>query len=122
MRIGDVDASTAGACPSGWTLITTPSQPTNPAIPACQANSSGCNATLFIVHEAEANYSKVCGKVTKGLTNSFLAFATATFTSIDDPYVDGISITSGTPRKHIWTYATDKLMTLIWLTTVHVLL
>ena len=25
--------------------------------------------------------------------------------SIDGPYVDGISITFGTPRKHIWTYA-----------------
>jgi len=24
---------------------------------------------------------------------------------IDDAYVDGVSITYGTPRKHIWTYA-----------------
>ena len=34
MRIADVDTSTAGTCPSGWTLTTTPSQPPNPAIPA----------------------------------------------------------------------------------------
>lgn len=109
MRIADVDASTAGACPSGWTFMTTPSQPPNPAIPTCRASISGCSATVFTVHET--NYSKVCGKVRgyqKGLTDSFLAFATATFTSIDDPYVDGISITSGTPRKHIWTYATGQ--------------
>ena len=37
----------------------------------------------------------------KGRTNAFLATAY----SIDGPYVDGVSITYGTPRKHIWTYA-----------------
>ena len=106
MRIADVDTSTGSACPSGWSATTTPSQPPNHV---CQASSTGCSAAVFTVNEA--NYSRICGRVRgyqKGLTDSFLGFATATFTGIDDPYVDGISITSGTPRKHIWTYAAGQ--------------
>ena len=40
----------------------------------------------------------------KGSTDGFRAFAYSS-KSIDGSYVDGVSITYGSPRKHIWTYA-----------------
>ena len=39
----------------------------------------------------------------KRSTNAFLTFSGKTL--IDEPYVDGISITYGSPRKHVWSYA-----------------
>ena len=66
------------------------------------------------------NYSKICGKVVGYQKGSMAAFFPsgrkhgkypADFTStvhsrtLDGVYVDGISITLGRPRKHVWTYA-----------------
>ena len=52
-------------------------------------------------------YSKVCGRALGyryGYTNAFDQGITAP--SINDIYVEGLSITQGTnPRNHIWTYA-----------------
>ena len=47
-------------------------------------------------------YQSVCGRVIGYQYRSPDGFQTGT---IDDPYVDGISITFGNPRQHIWTYA-----------------
>ena len=99
MRIADLDTSRGDDCPSGWNKITTP-------IAACIADSSaGCystNSTTFGVP-----YSKVCGMAVgyqKGRPDGFYGYQFST-RSINGPYVDGISITYGIPRKHIWTYA-----------------
>ena len=40
----------------------------------------------------------------KGTTDAFNSYSGLS-ESVDYPYVDGVSITYGTPRKHIWTYA-----------------
>ena len=37
------------------------------------------------------------------------AFAGSLGSTIDGPYVDGVSITRGSPRQLIWTYAIDRL-------------
>lgn len=50
------------------------------------------------------SYTKVRGKVTGYAFNSPDGFKTSG-TSIDDLYVDGVSITHGSPREHVWTYA-----------------
>ena len=50
------------------------------------------------------SYEHICGQAKayqKGDTNAFLA----KLSSIDGVYVDGISITLGSPRKYVWTYA-----------------
>ena len=100
MRIADLDANRGDDCPSGWTNITTP-------VAACVApnSSAGCYSTYFSA--LSIPYSRVCGMAVgyqKGGTDAFLAqhFSSR---SIDGPYVDGLSITYGAPRKHIWTYA-----------------
>ena len=97
MRITDLDTSRGDDCPSGWTKITYP-------VAACIAPSSnaGCYSTNFSTHSI--SYSKVCGMAVgyqKRTTDGFSGISR----SINGPYVDGISITYGTPRKHIWTYA-----------------
>ena len=52
----------------------------------------------------------ICGKVVgyqKGTTDGYSAFLYKTYPSkaIDGPYVDGVSLTYGSPRKHLFTYA-----------------
>ena len=61
------------------------------------------------------SYSEVCGKVRAIAAGSFKAFGTKyrgeEHKNIDSYYVDGVSITCGTPREHIWTYAGGLLDT-----------
>ena len=49
-------------------------------------------------------YHKICGKARGYQRYTTDVFATAN-KGIDGAYVDGISITVGRPRKHVWTYA-----------------
>ena len=100
MRIADLDTSRRDDCPTGWTLITTP-------VAACIAPSSnaGCYSTNFST--LSIPYSRVCGMAVGYQMDGTDAFAGIHFfsRSINGPYVDGVSITYGTPRKHKWTYA-----------------
>jgi len=49
-------------------------------------------------------YSRVCGRATGFAVSSPDAFH-ASSEGINDAYVDGISITNGSPRQHIWSFA-----------------
>ena len=65
-----------------------------------------CDSTLFSVNDVM--YSKVCGRIIGyqfGGTTAFLNYHREFVPSINDAYVDGISITHSMPRKHIWTFA-----------------
>ena len=95
MRIADLDTSRGDDCPSGWSKIANP-------VAACIApnDTRGCYSSWFST--LSFSFSKVCGMAVgyqKGTTNGFYSSR-----SINGPYVDGISITRGTPRNHIWTY------------------
>ena len=94
MRIADVRGDD---CPSEWTNITTP-------VAAClpQSSNPGCYSANFST--LSIPYSKVCGMAVGYQSSTNDGFNTVT-RSINGPYVDGVSITYGTPRKHIWTYA-----------------
>ena len=68
----------------------------------------GCNSAVFSI---PLEYSSVCGQL-RGYQffapKAFRKYNENTVLTIDDAYVDGVSITYGnTPRKHIWTYAGD---------------
>ena len=72
----------------------------------CGNNGYGCNSTVF---PTLVEYSKVCGQV-QGYqyhgTIAFHPYNINTNLTIDDAYVNGVSITCGnSPRIHIWTYA-----------------
>ena len=55
-------------------------------------------------------HNTVCGKVTGYQKSSIDALNAVFFASptINDPYVDGVSITRGTPRQHVWSYVLGK--------------
>ena len=86
-------------CPSGWLLDR------DAALRTCRKtfpNRRGCSSVVY--ETGGSNYSEVCGRVIgyqHGLTQAFLGSTV----SIDSPYVDGISVTHGEPKQHIWTFA-----------------
>ncbi|XP_065893003.1 uncharacterized protein [Dysidea avara] len=98
MKVTGIDAAKTD-CPQGWSKITSP-------VAACRAPSdnAGCYSAQFSTQRVP--YSRVCGMVIgyqKGGTDGFANFLYSA-RSINGPYVDGVSITYGTPRIHIWTY------------------
>ena len=64
-------------------------------------NSGSCVGITF--PSRDIKYSQLCGKVIGyqvGRTDGASAFFTSR--DINSPYIDGISLTHGNPRKHIW--------------------
>ena len=97
-RVAQFDTSQGDPCPSGWTLITTPGA--NPRNVCRSGDFTGCHSTIFTTYNI--SFHKICGQVRgyqKGNTDAFNPP-----NSIDEAYVDGVSITLGDPRKHVWTY------------------
>ena len=69
-------------------------------------NSGGFASTIFETYNV--TYTKVCGRVSGyqfGSTDGFNNYHKVGQTSIEDYYVDGVSLTHGQPRRHIWTYS-----------------
>ena len=88
-------------CPSTW------SEYNNNGLRACgrpQGNSGRgfCSSVNFTSNSHQ--YRKVCGQVIGYQIGSTDVFANRQYT-IDQSYVDGVSITHGQSRTHIWTYA-----------------
>ncbi|XP_019849580.1 PREDICTED: uncharacterized protein LOC109580623 [Amphimedon queenslandica] len=91
------------SCPSGFTLYT--SGNTKACGRRSGARDGSCDSTTF--SSMGIKYSQVCGFVYAYQYNSPDAYAihagkTNIQTRIDSAYIDGVSITHGTPRKHIW--------------------
>ena len=66
----------------------------------------GCSSVIFPTHGVR--YTKVCGRA-----RGYQYYAPPTFynfhysgqTTLDSAYVSGLSVTYGSPRSHIWTFA-----------------
>ena len=67
------------------------------------AHSPGCSSTTFDVEHGQ--YSMICGRVIAYQFGTTDAFGGNRGHSIDSNYVDGVSLTHGSPRSHIWTFA-----------------
>ena len=82
-------------CPSAWQEITTPHR-------VCEkrSNSSSCEGVTYSTGGEQ--YDQVCGRIIGYQLGVPYAFSGR---SIDSPYVDGVSVTHGSPRQHIWTFA-----------------
>ena len=61
-----------------------------------------CRSTTYTIKH---KYGKVCGRVIGYRVYRVVAFAAGIYESIDGTYLDGVSITHGLPRNHIWSYA-----------------
>ena len=102
MRIANVDMrNNDSQCPPGLVYNVTEGRR------LCRKPSlaPGCSSTTFSAQGVE--YRKVCGKVIGYQYYQPNGFGPSKYTSqsIDRTYVDGVSITYGTPRQHVWTFA-----------------
>ena len=100
-RVAQFDTSQGDPCPSGWTLITTPGA--NSRSVCRSGNTNGCHSAIFTTYNI--SFYKICGQVRGYQKGNVNCFGLVAGDSIDEPYVDGVSITLGNPRKHVWTYA-----------------
>ena len=64
----------------------------------------GCDSVKIPTYDIQ--YSEICGRVSGyqyGSTNGF-GYRDNRFKNINSAYLDGVSITRGSPRQHVWTY------------------
>ena len=100
------DSSTT--CPSGWNM-TVYSKRTCGRFRSTASRI--CDSATFPVRGGK--YSRVCGRIQAyqwggGGPDAFAHYNLAHITTIDGSYVDGVSVTHGTPRNHIWTFAAGQ--------------
>ena len=88
-------------CPTPWREINA----TNSLRLCGQRESNGPNCSSVMFSTSGAQYNSVCGRIIGYSFDSPDAFAGASGRTIDDPYVDGVSVTYGQPRRHIWSFA-----------------
>ena len=103
MKVISINMSNSTSlCPSGLKTLTSPKR-----LCAMSINGGGCSSAYLDVQGVE--YSRVCGKIIgyqQKSPDAFRSYYRNRALTIDQNYVDGISVTHGqNPRKHIWTFA-----------------
>ena len=100
-RIAYFDTTIGHSCPAGLRTVTN----TTTSQTVCgRTNTGGGCASVPI--PVQVSYSQVCGIVKGYQEGSPDAFQSKySGNKIDTTYVDGVSITHGSPRRHLWTYA-----------------
>ena len=104
-RIAYFDMSDpAQECPRGWRGYTSPVRCCGRPV----TDRSSCPAVFFETYGYQ--YSKVCGRATgyqQGSPDGFASIVNAepSTETVNGIYVDGVSVTHGNPRMHIWTFA-----------------
>lgn len=87
-------------CPSAWMEFN------SGGVRACERISNvegGCEGTIYPTNRS---YTRICGRATGYQIGGSAAFGWTTVQTIDSYYLYGLSLTYGTPRTHIWTFAT----------------
>ena len=99
-RVANLDMTNSShRCPSGLTERS--SETTSPRTCINPSSSPGCSSdTIDTIHA----FSRICGRVIGYQIGATNAFADRRH-DINVSYVDGVSLTHGTPRQHIWTFA-----------------
>ena len=100
MRVANIDMTDPNQqCPPGFNLRTD--------VRRCYRNGFGCPPITFPSHGIE--YRQVCGRIRAyqyGWTSAFSLYYSNCRYTIEEQYVDGMSLTHGRhPRQHIWTFA-----------------
>ena len=101
-RVAHIDMTNPAAqCPSGLHEVSNVT--TNQR--ACgRSVSSSCSSVTFPIGKM---YSHVCGRVRGYQYYTTDAFYHSSGKTINDVYIDGISITHGSPRRHLWSFAAN---------------
>ena len=99
MRVAHIDMTQPNEnCPAGFRKVTANGKT------MCGGQGSQCISTTFSPHGMQ--YSRVYGRITGyqyHSTDAFWSYITHGG-SIDSNFVDGIVLTHGSPRTHIWTF------------------
>ena len=98
-------------CPPAWREITEPVRTcgrTNETLPhpGNYRDGGGCSSAHFGANGIL--YSHICGRVVGyqvGSPDGFLAYTASWYTRLEDPFVDGVILTHGTEKQHIWTFS-----------------
>ena len=99
VRVANIQPHMTNECPEDLDYHIEKSEHT------CRRDSplAGCSGVQFYTHLL--NYSTVCGRIQGLIFGAINGFVRTSNTDIDGNYVDGVSLTHGTPREHIWTFA-----------------
>ena len=94
-------SNTSQQCPSSWTMASSPAR-------SCFASTPrNCPGTVFPT--PGWTYNRICGRAigySSGSPDAFAEFNNLRSPiSINGPYVDGVSVTLGSPRQHVWSFA-----------------
>ena len=102
-RIAHFDMTEQQTCPSPLKTFTTPKR-----MCVQQRTAAGCTSVQYPT--LGIPYTRVCGQAAGYMFCSPDGLdAINTTKTIDKPYVDGLSITYGSPRHHVWTYAVGHI-------------
>lgn len=103
-RVAHLNMSdTSQHCPPSW------SEYNSNGVRACGRPTTSTGTCPAEFYSAQNQYSHVCGRIIGYQVGSPAAFwpgrSLGNENFLDSIYVDGVSITHGMPRTHIWTYA-----------------
>ena len=99
MRVEYLDMTDSNQqCPTG--LVSR--NESDPKRTCASSSSPDCSSVVISI---PYSYSRVCGRVIAYQVGATNAFRLSSSDTIEDNYVDGVSLTHGTPREHIWTFA-----------------
>ena len=97
-RVAYLDmADPSQQCPSVWQEITTPHR-------VCGRRSSSGSCEGVTYNTGGEQYHQVCGRIIGYQVGPPSTFRGSNF-SINDFYFEGVSLTHGFPRQHIWTFS-----------------
>ena len=101
-RIAHLDMTEQQTCPSPLLTLTSPKR-------MCAGQTAaGCTSVRYST--LGISFTRICGQAAGHMFCSTDGLdAIRTNKTIDNPYVDGLSITYGSPRHHIWTYAVGHI-------------
>ena len=105
MRVANLDMrDPTHACPAGMFL----GADTRKRL--CRRSvATGCKSIFFPTHYLP--YTKVCGRVIayqEGSADAFWQYYSENTLTVDDDFLDGITISLGYPRTHIWTFVISQ--------------
>ena len=98
-RVANIQPHMTNECPEGFDFHIERSECT------CRRDSPSAGCSGVQVHTHHLNYSTVCGRIEGLIFGAVDGFVRASNADVDGNYVDGVSLTHGTPRQHIWTFA-----------------
>lgn len=100
----NLETNSEDPCPNSWIKTTVN------GILHCRLPQGGSECQNETVSTNSLSYSRVCGRLKGfqyGRTSAFFPYSSiaGSGVGINGVYLDGVSITRGTPREHIWSFA-----------------